>query len=347
MGSSPPEIHALDGGKEEAGVEPAGQSTRDSQVGELWEAEQDVLSLQQIKDALGSLAAEPPIAALLDIVDRVGLDTLREAVAKILTAPPDRPIDDFGLDPVFYDEIFPAVEWLHDRYFRVTTTGAENVPESGRVLVVANHSGTLPYDAAMLATTVRIHHPMRRHLRPLVENFVYYMPYLGRFMARAGAVRACQENATALLEADQAVLVFPEGVKGVGKLYKKRYRLQRFGRGGAIKLALRTGSPIVPAAIVGAEEAMPLVGKVTWLAGPLGIPYIPITPTLPLLGPLGLVPYPTKWFIDFGEPVDISAYGKDAVNDRLLVHELNEQVRDTIQNLIADRLAKRRTVFRG
>lgn len=315
--------------------------------GEIFESETDSLSIRQIRDVIGRLKSLPGIGRLSQAVDELGFEGLRELLRHALTASGERPIDRFGFDEAFYEEFFPLVRWVHDHYFRVETTGVDHIPSEGRGLVVANHSGTLPYDGAMVATTVRIHHPAKRHLRPLVENFVYHMPYLGRFMAQAGAVRACQENAQALLEADQTVLVFPEGVKGIGKLYRQRYRLQRFGRGGAIKLAMRTGSPIVPCAVVGAEESMPLLGKVTWLARPLGLPYIPVTPTLPHLGPLGLIPVPTKWFIDFAEPIDVSSYGPDAIDDRVLVNKLNEQVRGIIQDLIDRRLHSRQSVLFG
>ncbi len=314
---------------------------------ELFETEQDSLTIRQIWDLVDRLSQWPGIEAAINRAQEAGSDGLRDVVRRALTARAQRPIDRFGFDLRYYEELFPLARWAHDHYFRVETRGVENIPNEGRVLVVANHSGTLPYDGSMVHATTRINHPKRRLLRPLVENFVYHMPYLGRFMARCGAVRACQENAQALLEADEAVLVFPEGVKGIGKLYKRRYRLQRFGRGGAVKLALRTGSPIVPCAVIGAEESMPLLSKVSWLARPLGLPYIPITPTLPLLGPLGLLPLPTKWWIEFAEPIDVSQYGPDAVRDRVLVNRLNEQLRNTIQDMIEHRLDRRHSVFLG
>ena len=315
--------------------------------GELFEAEQDSLTIRQLWDLVDRLARWPGIDGALAVVEEAGLEGLRDTLRRALTARSQRPIDRFGFDLRYYEELFPLAQWAHDRYFRIETRGVEHIPGDGRVLVVANHSGTLPYDGCMVHATTRINHPQRRLLRPLVENFVYHMPYLGRFMARCGAVRACQENAQALLESDEAVLVFPEGVKGIGKLYKRRYRLQRFGRGGAVKLALRTGSPIVPCAVIGAEESMPLLSKVSWLARPLGLPYIPITPTLPLLGPLGLLPLPTKWWIDFAEPIDVQQYGPDAIHDRVLVNKLNEQVRKSIQAMIEHRLERRHSVFLG
>jgi 1-acyl-sn-glycerol-3-phosphate acyltransferase len=257
-------------------------------------------------------------------------------------------VDEFGRDPVYSARFEPILDFLYNQYFRVETTGVGNVPDRGRALLVANHSGTLPYDGAMVMHAVRTEHPARRDVRPLVEDFVFHFPYLGTFINRIGGVRACQENATRLLESDKLVAVFPEGVKGVGKLYRDRYKLQRFGRGGFVKLALRTRSPIVPVAIVGAEETYPMLSKVTWLAKALGVPYLPITPTFPWLGPLGLLPLPSKWFIALGEPIDLPAeYGAEAADDRVLVHQLSEMVRDRIQQMVDGILAERGSVLRG
>ncbi|MEE2779735.1 MAG: lysophospholipid acyltransferase family protein [Myxococcota bacterium] len=314
---------------------------------ELWERETDTLSVHQIRELLERLLAAPGIEPASDILLEAVSRSVQELMRRVREPRVDRKIDRFGFDAEFYERMFPLAHWFHDHYFRVESTGAEHIPMKGRALVVANHSGTLPYDGAMVATAARLAHPNGRHLRALVEDFVYHMPFLGRFMALAGAVRACQQNARALLEADKVVLVFPEGVKGIGKPFRHRYRLQRFGRGGSIRLAMATGSPIIPCAVVGAEESMPLIGRVTWLARPLGLPYIPITPTLPLLGPLGLVPLPTKWYIDFGEPIDLSSYGPDAASDRVLVNRINEKVRKSVQDLIDRRLASRETVFGG
>jgi 1-acyl-sn-glycerol-3-phosphate acyltransferase len=141
--------------------------------------------------------------------------------------------------------------------------------------------------------------------------------------------------------------VFPEGVKGVGKYFKDRYRLARFGRGGFVRIALRTGAPIIPCAVVGAEEIHPVVAKANFVGRPLGFPYFPITPTFPALGPLGLVPLPTKWFLDFGDPLSLSEYGPEAADDPILVNRIAEKVRGTIQGLIDGRLARRRSIWFG
>jgi 1-acyl-sn-glycerol-3-phosphate acyltransferase len=257
-------------------------------------------------------------------------------------------VDDFGLDPAYEARFLPALDLLYKRYFRVETTGAERIPDAGRCLVVANHSGgPLPYDGIMLRTALRREHPGQRELRWLAEDFIYYLPFVGTVMNRLGAVRACQENAERLLSKESLVAVFPEGAKGIGKLYRDRYKLQRFGRGGFIRLCLRTDTPIVPCAIVGAEEANPLLHRVEVMAKALGVPYVPITPTFPALGPLGLLPAPTKWKIVFGEPIRLDAYGPEAADDEILVGRLAERVRSAIQELLDETLSRRRSIWFG
>jgi 1-acyl-sn-glycerol-3-phosphate acyltransferase len=257
-------------------------------------------------------------------------------------------VDEFGRDPVYSARFEPILEFLYRKYFRVECEGLENVPSSGRALLVANHSGTLPYDGAIVMHAMRSEHAKRRDVRPLVEDFVFHFPYVGTLINRLGGVRACQENAQRLLDADQLVAVFPEGIKGIGKLYRDRYKLQRFGRGGFIKLALRTRSPIVPVAIVGAEETHPMLTKITWLSKSVGIPYLPITPTFPFLGPLGLLPLPAKWFVRFGEVIDVPGeHGPEAASDRILVNRLAETVRSRIQTMIDEALEHRKSVLLG
>jgi 1-acyl-sn-glycerol-3-phosphate acyltransferase len=256
-------------------------------------------------------------------------------------------VDDFGLDPAYESRFRPIAEFFYRRYFRVKTEGIANVPADGRAIVVANHSGTLPLDGAMLRTAFRLEHPSARELRWLAEDFLFYLPFAGVFMNRVGAVRACQENAERLLSKESVVAVFPEGVQGIRKLYRERYQLQRFGRGGYIRLALRQRAPIVPCAIVGAEETHPLLYRVEYLASVFGLPYIPVTPTFPLLGPLGLVPAPSRWRIQFGEPISLQNYGPEAAEDHVLVGQLSERVRTTIQSMLDNGVRQRRSVWFG
>ncbi|WP_441286054.1 lysophospholipid acyltransferase family protein [Sorangium sp. KYC3313] len=257
-------------------------------------------------------------------------------------------VDEFGFDPKYEARYRSLFDFLHRVYFRIEIEGIERIPAEGRCLVVSNHSGgPIPYDGLMLRAAVRREHPARRELRWLADDFVYYLPFAGTLMNRLGAVRACQENAERLLAGERLIAVFPEGVKGSGKLYKDRYQLQRFGRGGFIRLCLRTRTPLVPCAIVGAEETNPLLYRVEHLARALGIPYLPITPTFPTLGPLGLVPAPTKWKIRLADPVRFDAYGPEAADDQILVRRLAERVRATIQGLIDETLATRKSIWFG
>lgn len=251
-------------------------------------------------------------------------------------------VDDFGRDPRATARWEWLFEFLYSRWFRVHATGLDHIPTRGRALLVCNHAGTLPYDSAMVMHAVRRDHPARRDVRPLVEDTVFHLPWLGPLMNRIGGVRADPANAERLLRNDEIVAVFPEGEKGMGKLWKDRYRLQRFGRGGFVKLAMRTRAPIIPVAVVGAEEAAPMLGKVTWFAKNIGIPWIPLTPTFPWFGPAGLLPLPSKWFVQFGPPIHLDA-GPESTNDRLLVHQLADQIRLTIQDMLDGLLRQRKS----
>ncbi|MEO8878342.1 MAG: lysophospholipid acyltransferase family protein, partial [Polyangiaceae bacterium] len=256
-------------------------------------------------------------------------------------------VDDFGYDPVYEERVRPFFNFLYSTYFRVETDGIEKVPASGRCLLVANHSGTLPYDGVMLKTALKREHPSHRDVRWLAEDFIFHFPFLGSFTNRIGAVRACQENAERLLRQDALVAVFPEGTKGIGKLFKERYRLQRFGRGGFIKLCLRTRTPLVPVAIIGAEETNPMLFRIETFSRALGIPYIPVTPTFPALGPLGLAPAPTKWKIIFGDVISLEEHGPEAADDDILVTQLAERVRANIQSMVDRAVGARRSVWFG
>jgi 1-acyl-sn-glycerol-3-phosphate acyltransferase len=256
-------------------------------------------------------------------------------------------VDEFGYDPRFTRTILPFFEFLYTMWWRVEASGVEQVPDQGPALIVANHSGVLPWDGVMINLAVRHEHPARRECRMLALDMFALLPFLAPLLAQSGAVRANQENGERLLRQGELVGVFPEGVKGVGKPFKERYRLARFGRGGFVRLALRTGAPIVPCAVVGAEEIHPKIASMDWLGRPLGLPYLPITPTFPLLGPLGVVPLPTKWSIDFADPIPMDAYGPEGAEDPILVNRLSEQVRSTVQHMVDSRLARRRSVWFG
>jgi 1-acyl-sn-glycerol-3-phosphate acyltransferase len=256
-------------------------------------------------------------------------------------------VDEFGYDPKFTETVVPFFEFLYAVWWRVEATGLDNVPRAGPCLIVANHSGILPWDGIMINLAVRHGHPARRACRMLVLDMFALLPFLAPLLAQSGAVRAHPENAERLLRKGELVGVFPEGVKGVGKRFKDRYKLARFGRGGFIRIALRTGAPIIPCAVVGAEEIHPALAQMDWLGRPLGLPYVPITPTFPLLGPLGFVPLPSKWSIEMGEPIPMDVYAAAAADDPMLVNRLSEQVRATIQGMIDKRVARRQSVWLG
>lgn len=256
-------------------------------------------------------------------------------------------VDDFGYDPTFTKTILPLFEFLYTMWWRVEAQDVEHVPADGPALIVANHSGVLPWDGLMINLAIRHHHPARRECRMLALDMFALLPFLAPMLAKSGAVRASQENGERLLRRGELVGVFPEGVKGVGKPYKQRYKLARFGRGGFVRLALRTRAPMVPCAVVGAEEVHPMLASANWVGKPLGLPYWPLTPTFPWLGPLGVIPLPSKWSIDFADPIPVAGYGPEAAEDPILVNRLTQDVRSTIQRMIDGRLARRRSVWFG
>ena len=260
----------------------------------------------------------------------------------------DYPVDDFGFDTDLSDNVLlPLLRPLYQRWFRVETIGMHHVPETGGALIVANHSGTVPLDALMLSVALHDENPQQRHLRMLGADLVFRMPVLGALARKHGGTLACNPDAERLLSDGELVRVWPEGFKGIGKPFRDRYKLQRFGRGGFVSAALRTGVPIIPCSVVGAEEIYPKIGELKPLARLLGAPYVPVTPLFPLLGPLGLIPLPSKWYIEFGEPVDTGALGPAAADDPMVVFNLNDQVRETIQFTLYRLLSHRRNPFLG
>ncbi|MER7361262.1 lysophospholipid acyltransferase family protein [Nonomuraea wenchangensis] len=256
----------------------------------------------------------------------------------------DYEVDEFGYDPELTDKIFlELVRPLYNHWFRVETVELHNVPEEGGALVVANHSGTLPLDALMLQ--VAMHDDVHRPLRLLGADLVYQLPLLSHLARKTGHTLACREDADRLLRKGELVGVFPEGFKGVGKPFSERYKLQRFGRGGFVASAIRAGVPILPTAIVGAEEIYPKIGDVKSLARLLGLPYVPITPFFPLLGPLGLVPLPSKWMIEFGEPIRTDHYEPEAADDPMVVFNVTDHVREVIQQMLNELRLRRGHAF--
>ncbi len=256
-------------------------------------------------------------------------------------------IDEWGLDQEYLDAVMPFFEFLYTKYWRVETSGLENIPESGRALLVSNHSGQLPWDGAMIALAIKKEHPSQRLVRSLYATWFNTLPFFSQMLIKCGQVLATEDNGVRLLENDELVAVFPEGYKGVGKLYKERYRLARFGRGGFVKMALKTQAPIIPVAVVGAEETYISLAKVPSIARLIHFPYFPISTTFPWFGLLGFVPLPTKWTIDFGEPIMMDGYEAGSDANLVLVSQLTDQVRNVVQSMILTRLGERRSVFFG
>jgi 1-acyl-sn-glycerol-3-phosphate acyltransferase len=258
----------------------------------------------------------------------------------------DIEVDEFGFDQELTEQVLLAVlRPLYEHYFRVEVRGLENVPSEGGALVVANHSGTIPVDSVMTQIALLDHHPARRSLRMLGADLVFQVPVVGELARKTGTTLACNADAERLLGKGELVGVWPEGFKGIGKPFAERYKLQRFGRGGFVSAALRSEAPIIPCSIVGAEEIYPIIGNMKTLARLLGLPYVPVTPTFPLLGPLGAIPLPSKWIIEFGEPIPTHDLGPGAADDPMLVFNLTDQVRETIQHTLYRLLMARRSIF--
>ncbi len=259
--------------------------------------------------------------------------------------PAHRHVDEFGFDLQYTERVLPFMDWLYRSYFRVEAEGVANVPGTGRGLLVANHGGVVPWDGAMVRTAIRLEHPSPRHARMLVLDWAFSVPFLSQFLLRTGNVLAHPDNAVRLLGQDELVGVFPEGAKAAAKGIRSRYQVSRFGRGGFVQVALRTGAPIMPVAVVGSEEIHPVLADLGPIARRFGLPSFPITPTFPWLGVLGAVPLPSKWLISFGEPISTEPLGPEAAEDPSLVLELGERVRGWIQQELLRLLPLRRTPF--
>jgi 1-acyl-sn-glycerol-3-phosphate acyltransferase len=308
-------------------------------------AEQIAAVVHEIDQHRSSAAGQqPPQDTPNELAKRIG--GVAEFVRKRMMG--DYTVDEFGFDPHLNDSVFlPLLRVLFKQWFRVDVSGIENLPEDGAALVVANHAGVLPFDGLMVSVAVHDKHPSHRDLRLLAADMVFDMPMIGQAARKAGHTMACAADAHRLLAAGELTAVFPEGYKGLGKHFKDRYKLQRFGRGGFVAAALRTKAPIVPCSIVGSEEIYPMIADVKLLARLLGVPYFPITPLFPLAGPVGLVPLPSKWHIQFGEPISTADYDAGAADDPMVTFELTDQVRETIQQTLYQLLANRRNMFLG
>lgn len=254
--------------------------------------------------------------------------------------------DEWGFDEEYAEAVYPVFEFLYDHWWRVEVSGIENLPGHGRALIAANHAGSIfPFDATMIGVGIMKEHPLPRWSRALVLDWAFELPFVSLFLRKLGGVPANPDNAIRLLDQDEVVMVFPEGLKGTGKPFSDRYRLARFGRGGFVQMALETGAPIVPVAVVGSEEIYPKLAESPLLAKVFGAPFFPLTPTFPWLGPLGLIPLPSRWRIHFCPPIDVSGYGPEAVEDKALLFDISEGVKETIQAAVYEGLIARGSAF--
>lgn len=246
--------------------------------------------------------------------------------------------DPFGLDPDVAKSAVAALAFFHRLYFRTETFGLENVPQ-GRALLVANHSGQLPIDGAIIGTSLFLDAQPPRVVRAMIEKWALSLPFAATFFNRVGQVVGVPENARRLLEMDEVLLVFPEGTRGINKPFSQRYQLQEFGLG-FMRLAIETGTPIVPVAVVGAEEQYVSLGNLEWAARALKMPSFPIVPQV--LVPGGQLPLPMKYRLYFGEPL---RFGGDSEDDELIVRDKVWLVKQTIQDMLNRALAQRRHLF--
>jgi 1-acyl-sn-glycerol-3-phosphate acyltransferase len=254
-------------------------------------------------------------------------------------------VDEFGMDEVVLSRAARLFDFLMDTWWRIGTVGLDASALPAPSLLVANASGLLPWDAIMIAHAVARAQPAAERPRFLVADWLITLPFVQPRLACIGGVRACRENAERLLRSGRPVIAFPEGVKGSAKVFRERYRLKRFGRGGVVRTALATGVPLVPVAVIGAEETPPVLCRLTTLARVAGLPFLPVTPTFPMLGPLGLLPLPSHWQIRFGPPLDLGAPGPDAAEDELLVARLTEELRERLQAMVSQGLRERASIW--
>jgi 1-acyl-sn-glycerol-3-phosphate acyltransferase len=293
--------------------------------------------LPEARQARSGAASETDGVALFD--------ELRRRVATLGMSERSLAMDEFGMDAHAVGRMRPLLEFLLDRYWRVEVVGLDRVPERGPVIFVANHSGLLPWDSLALSHVIECGRVGLGRPRFLVADWLNGLPFLQPMLARLGGVRACRENVDRLLGSGRSVLAFPEGAKGATKIFRERYQLKRFGRGGVVRAALENRVPIVPVGVVGAEEAHPLLFKARAPGRMVGLPFLPVTPSFPLLGPLGLLPLPSKWVIEFGDPIDYAGDESREDEDALLLSRLTEELRERIHELLERGLARRDSTF--
>ncbi len=303
-------------------------------------------ALSQLRREIETRFTKVPMQRSLRSVDWMAFfDDLRRRFSTFGMSERSGEIDEFGMDEVVLLRSRALLDFLLQRYWRVEISGLGALPAPGPCLFVANRSGLLPYDGLAIAHVLAAQQPEAGQPRFLVADWLITLPFVQSYLARLGGVRACRENAERLLSQGQRVIAFPEGQQGAAKVFRKRYRLQRFGRGGVVRLAIERGVPLVPVAVVGAEEIHPILFKVGAPARALGLPFLPVTPTFPALGLFGFLPLPSKWGIHFGAPLPIESLGPDDARDELLVARLTEELRQSIQSLLDEHLKDRKSIW--
>jgi 1-acyl-sn-glycerol-3-phosphate acyltransferase len=249
--------------------------------------------------------------------------------------------DPFGYHPEHVRYVAPLARFLYRNYFRVQTYGLEKLPKQGRLLLVANHAGQIPIDGMMIASAMLLDQKPPRLVRSMVEKWIPQLPFLSYLFARWGQVVGIPENCRLLLQHEEMILVFPEGVRGISKTYDRRYQLQEFGLG-FLRLALETNTPIVPVAVIGSEEQAPSFYNFRALAKIMGAPSFPITPTFPWVPILGMLPYPVKYHIHFGAPILVEGDPDDedqAIEAKVAV------IKQRLQDQINEGLSQRSSLF--
>jgi 1-acyl-sn-glycerol-3-phosphate acyltransferase len=266
-------------------------------------------------------------------------DYVRRRFRDVPTRLNENGVDQFGFDPEFAARMGPMMAWVYEHYFRVEQHGVDNVPD-GRCLLISNHSGQLPIDAVMVALAVFLERQKPRIPRAMVEKFVNDLPFVSFFLERMGQITGTPANCRRLLSAEEAILVFPEGVRGINKLFHERYQLKPFGLG-FMRLALEMKTPIVPVAVVGAEEQAPAIMNFKRIGKMFGLPALPITPLM-ALGPVGLLPLPVKYRIYFGEPMTFTG---DPNDEDAEIAVKAKQVERAIKDLLEHGLRERKHIF--
>jgi len=272
-------------------------------------------------------------------------DELRSRISTLGMTERSIGMDEFGMEHQSIKRAAPLLDFMLERCWRVEVSGTSNLPTTAPCLLVANRSGLLPYDGAMLSHIVSRLRPDDERPRFMVADWLITLPFVQPYLARLGGARACRENADRLLRHGHSLIAFPEGLQGAAKAFRDRYQLQDFGGAGAIRAAVENGAAILPVAVVGAEEAHPLLFKAQLPGRALGLPFLPVTPTFPALGALGLLPLPSKWVISIGRPVELDYGDPGAADDDLVVSRLTAELRSRIQALVDQGLERRESVW--